>query len=199
MTTKNTAINTAKNTAQRGADPIRSRGLTLAWSGVDSRPIRRWRRLFAALLIVLGAAVAAPEQAAAQTETTFLSNTGQNVGFGSNNLRATRFTTGAGTYTLSSVGIDTGIQPSPTPTPLVEIYGNTGTGVGAPSTLVATLTNPATLVDNAVNIFTDPANTTLSASTSYWVVTSNSASTNGAGFRVRTTSSSALDSGAAAG
>ena len=110
MTTKNTAINTAKNTARRGADPIRARGLTLAWSGVDSRPIRRWRGLFAALLIVLGAAVAAPEQAAAQTETTFLSNTGQTSNTASNLVRATEFTTGAGTYTLSSVAIRIGAR-----------------------------------------------------------------------------------------
>ncbi len=199
MTTKNTAINTAINTARRGPDPIRARGLTLAWGGVDSRPIRRWRGLFAALLIVLGAAVAAPEQAAAQTETTFLSNTGQALAFGSNNLRATRFTTGAGTYTLSSVGIDIGTLPSPAPTPLVQIYGHSGTGVGAPGTLLATMTNPATLVSNAVNVFTAPANTTLSANTNYWVVTSNSAATDGTGFRVSTTSSSALDSGTAAG
>ena len=48
------------------------------------------------------------------------------------------------------------------------------------------MTNPATLVDNTVNVFTAPANTTLAASTTYWLVTSNSASTFGTGFRVAT-------------
>ncbi len=141
---------------------------------------------------MLGAATVAPEQAAAQTETTFISNTGQTFTFNPNNIRATRFTTGAGTYTLSSVAIDTGIQPSLAPTPLVQIYGNTGSGVGTPGTLVATMTNPAPVVDNAVNVFTAPANTTLSGGTKYWVVTSLE-------FRVNTTASSVLDSGAAAG
>ena len=195
MTTKNTAINTAKNTARRGADPIRVQGLTLAWGGVDSRPIRRWRRLFAALLVVLGATVAAPEQAAAQTETTFISNTGQTSAGSSNWLRATAFTTGAGTYTLPSVALTVGSSHIGTPTPVVQIYRNNS---GTPGTLVATMTNPGTLVNNAVNVFTAPANTTLAASTTYWVTTSNSATTDGNGFRVGLTSSTQLDSGTAA-
>ena len=137
MTTKNTAINTAR----RGADPIRFRGLTWAWSGVDSRPIRRWRGLFAALLFVLGAAVAAPEQAAAQTETTFISNSAQSSISNSPAIRGSAFTTGTGTYTLSSVGVQTGPGSSST-TPSVQIYGDTS---GLPGTLVATMTNPGTI------------------------------------------------------
>ena len=195
MTTKNTAINTARNTARRGADPIRFRGLTLAWSGVDSRPIRRWRGLFAALLIVLGAAVAAPEQAAAQTETTFLSNTGQFANTASNLVRATEFTTGAITYTLSSVAIRLGARSEP-PTPVVKIYGDAS---GNPGTLVATMTNPATIVDSTLNIFIDPASTTLNASTTYWLVTSNSASTFGTGWVVSTNNNNNTDSSTAAG
>ena len=149
-----------------------------------------------ALAVLAVLAVAAPEQAAAQTVTTFLSTTGQSTSFGANAIRATRFTTGGATYTLSSVGIHLDVQPSPAPTPLVQIYSNTGSGIGAPDTLVATLTNPATVVNSVVNIFTAPANTTLTASTKYWVVTSNSTV---AGFRVWTTTSTVPDSGAAAG
>ena len=64
---------------------------------------------------------------------------------------------------------------------MVQIYGDNS---GTPGTLVATMTNPGTLVNNAVNVFTAPANTTLAASTTYWVTTSNSATTDGNGFRV---------------
>ena len=65
---------------------------------------------------------------------------------------------------------------------------------------MATLTNPGTLVDDVVNVFTAPANTTLIASTVYWVVTSNSANSFfGSGFRVATNTDSDTDSGTAAG
>ena len=61
------------------------------------------------------------------------------------------------------------------------------------------MTNPGTFADNAVHTFTAPANTTLSASTTYWVVTSNSAALGGTGFRVGVVPFTTLDSGAAAG
>ena len=60
------------------------------------------------------------------------------------------------------------------------------------------MTNPGTIQDNAVHTFTAPANTTLSASTTYWVVTSNSAATDGQGFRVGLTNKT-LDTGTAPG
>ena len=167
----------------------------MAWSGVDSRKIRRWRGLFAALLIVLGAAAAAPEQATAQTETTFISNSAQSSTTNSPAIRGTAFTTGTGTYTLSSVGVQTGPASSST-TPSVQIYGDTS---GLPGTLVATMTNPGTITENVLNIFTAPANTTLSASTTYWLVTSNSATSDGRGFRARLVGNDNLDSGTATG
>ena len=79
---------------------------------------------------------------------------------------------------------------------MVKIYGDSGGNPG--TTLLATMTNPGTLQESAVNTYTAPANTTLSASTTYWVVTSNSAATNGQGFRVGLTNKT-LDSGTAAG
>ena len=78
---------------------------------------------------------------------------------------------------------------------MVQIYTGTST---SPGTLVATMTNPGTIVNSAVNIFTAPANTTLAASTTYWLVTSNSAG-NGTGFRVSTNTNNNTDSGTAAG
>ena len=130
-----------------------------------------------------------------QTITTFISNTGQTMPSTSSNTIATAFTTGAGTYTLSSVGIYIGTQTG-TPTPLVRIYEDDSGNPG--STPVATMTNP-TLTDDAVNTFTAPPNTTLSGSTTYWLVTTNSAVTNGTGFRVSRVSTDIPDAGAAAG
>ena len=127
------------------------------------------------------------------TTTTFISNTGQTSNNASTLARATAFTTGTDTYTLSSVGIFHGLQGSVTQH--VQIYGHGSSG--HPGTLVATMNNPST-IENGVNVYTAPANTTLSASTTYWVITSNSAATNGQGFRV-STGTNVLDSGAAAG
>ncbi len=79
---------------------------------------------------------------------------------------------------------------------MVQIYGDLG---GSPGILVATMTNPATLVSGALNVYTAPANTTLAASTTYWVTTSNSAATNGTGFKVNVLPNTNLDSGTAAG
>ena len=148
-----------------------------------------------ALAVLAVLATVAPEPAAAQTVTTFISNTGQTAIFASDSVQAVAFTTGTGTYTLSSVGIFINIQ-SVSPTPAVKIYGDSGGNPG--TTLLATMTNPGTLQESAVNTYTAPANTTLSASTTYWVVTSNSAATNGQGFRVGLTNTN-LDSGTAAG
>ena len=148
-----------------------------------------------ALAVLAVLATVAPEPAAAQTVTTFISNTGQTESGSSQAVQAVAFTTGTGTYTLSSVGIGVGTQSS-SPTPVVKIYGDTGGNPG--TTLVATMTNPGTIQDNAVNVFTAPANTTLSASTTYWVVTSNSAATNGQGFWVGVTIKT-LDTGTAVG
>ena len=146
-----------------------------------------------ALAVLAVLATLAPEQAAAQTATTFISNTGQTKSASNGNPRATAFTTGTGTYTLSSVAIAVANSFG---IPVVQIYRDTG---GNPGTLEATMTNPATLVTNALNVFTAPANTTLAASTTYWVVTSNSAHALGVGFRVDLRANTDLDSGTAAG
>ena len=159
-----------------------------------ARILKRVSRLHAALLVfaVLGTAL----PAAAQAVTTFISNTGQPANTSVTTVLASAFTTatGAYTHTLSSVAIYLGAQ-SGTPTPRVQIYGDTS---GNPGTLVATMTNPGSITDSAVNTFTAPSNTTLSAGTTYWLVTSNSAATNGQGFHVGTTGRM-LDSGTAAG
>ena len=60
------------------------------------------------------------------------------------------------------------------------------------------MSNPATITDGSANTFT-ATNTTLSATTTYWLVTRSSHSTTGAGFDVYTTTNTTADSGAAMG
>ena len=147
------------------------------------RGARACLALLAALAVL---ALAVPEQAEAQTDTTFISNSAQlsTIRIRSH-IRATAFTTGSnsGGYGISSVDVYLGTQGTSS-TPLVEIYEN---NAGNPGTLFATLSNPATVTGSSANTFT-ATNTTLLATTTYWLVTSNSAATNRAGFSVRTRS-----------
>ena len=192
------------NTTEIGTATLPRRRLTIpAPTDVSPSAARRVPRapipVAVALAVLAVLAAVAPEPAAAQTVTTFISNTGQTSNNASTSVRATAFTTGTGTYTytLSSVGIFIRNLPNSLTTPRVQIYGDSGGNPG--TTLLATMTNPGTFEIRAVNSFTAPANTTLSASTTYWVVTSNSDATNGTGFQVSTNLNTTLDSGAAAG
>ena len=187
MNTKNTAINTAKNTARRGADPIRFRGLTLAWSGVDSRPIRRWRGLFAALLVVLGAAVAAPEARAA----VLVSNLGQEADDTGGITRiAQPFRTGdhAAGYTLTSIVLDCECSVDNAGT--VTLHSGTRTG-----TKVADFTGSPNADEQLV--LTPTTAITLSADTTYVIVTANDFISSGTTWY--TAADNALDSTSAAG
>ena len=207
------------------SDEPDSQGETLARARGDSRgqrpadhlthrprnasrpPLRRrrrgapaWAALALAALAVL--ALAVPEQAEAQTDTTFISNSDQLASSVlASQIRATAFTTGSnsGGYGLSSVDVYVGIQ-SGTVTPLVEIYED---NAGNPGALHATLSNPATVTDSSANTFT-ATNTTLSATTTYWLVTSNSATISnptdpGRGFEVSVIPNTTADTGAATG
>ena len=163
----------------------------------ESRPAPRRHRgvaLACAALALLGL-LAHPAPAAAQTVTTFISNTGQTTTFTSPSVQAVAFTTGTGTYDLSSVGIYLGPQTGDI-TRSVEIYGDSGGNPG--TTPVAFLTNPDSFADNAVHTFTPSIPITLSASTTYWVVTRNLAAADGQGFRVGLTNKT-LDTGTAVG
>ena len=131
-----------------------------------------------------------------QTDTTFISNSAQVSPTRTSFLiRATAFTTGSnsGGYGLSSVDVYVGTRTAFNP--LVEIYED---NAGAPGTLHATLSDPATVTGNSANTFT-ATNTTLSATTTYWLVTRNSDSTDGQGFRVNTVTNTTADTGAATG
>ncbi|MYG25974.1 MAG: hypothetical protein F4213_08105, partial [Boseongicola sp. SB0677_bin_26] len=130
----------------------------------------------------------------AAAQSVLVSNTGQTVVSTanlSNADAAQAFTTGPNPsgYTLTSVHVtfNSGTKTGVT----VRI----ATGLPSSTDAVATLTNPATLVNNnaADYPFTAPANTTLAANTTYWVVVEGSAGTPGG------TTSDAEDSGAFAG
>ena len=134
---------------------------------------------------------------------TLVSNLGQNVSsnLGTNGRSVAQgFTTGstAGGYTLTS--IDLVIESNPTETQRdtirAELWSN-ATGGGPDSKLAnGDLTVPAHPITAGTVTFTAPANTTLDASTTYWVV----AYTTGAfDLKIDLTTSSNEDSGSAAG
>ncbi|WP_428117105.1 choice-of-anchor R domain-containing protein [Candidatus Poriferisodalis sp.] len=147
--------------------------MTRAIRNGRARPRRPTGALAAFLLLLTTLAMATPPaQAQAQTTVTLVSNAGQTLSGGfSNYFQAQSFTTGSNTggYTLSEVRIHLNDAA-------LQFFGH-GTAVkirennrsDQPGDEVALLTNPATLTDGAVNTFTVPANTTLSASTVYWV------------------------------
>ena len=138
--------------------------------------------LLAAWLLAAGLLGTDPP-AAAQSVTTFVSNTAQYDGTVAASVQATAFTTGARTYTLSSVGVYTAAQSGPPPPPRRSRFTGTTGAIRAPCW--TPMINPSALTVDGVSIFTAPANTMLSASTTYWVVTSNSANTpTERGFRV---------------
>ena len=122
-------------------------------------------RVFIVLLLL---ALGAFSYSGAQAQTTLVSNTGETTsGGGSSNFLAQSFTTGtAGEYTVTEVQIR-----------IDDADAGEGTSAkireddnGEPGSLVATLTNPATLTgsDN-LNTFTAPAGTTLDPGTTYWI------------------------------
>ena len=131
-----------------------------------------------------------------QTVVTYIGNSAQVSSIDSSIINATAFTTGgnSGGYELSSVVIYVPVRGFLGVTPKVEIFEDSA---GDPGTLHATLNNPSPFQVSA-NTFNAPRNTTLRASTTYWLVSSNSAQSNGQGFRVFTGNATA-DTGSTAG
>ena len=133
------------------------------------------RRLAAGLLLVVAGLLGV--SAAAQAQTTYVSNIGQTVS-GSDRIvgssgafqftQAQPFTTGDNTdgYTLSEVVVKVGPNATPTDVPRVSIYSNSS---GNPGTSLYTLTNPVSFASGNM-IFPAPANATLAKETDYFVV-----------------------------
>ncbi len=122
------------------------------------------RALAAAALLALPLLAAlAP---AAQAQDTLVTNTGQASNRGDGYELATFFTTGtnAAGYTLSTVDIALGTASGRSTVVTIRAGGS------SPGAIVATLANPSSFTNNSLNTFTAPANTTLAASTTYFLV-----------------------------
>ena len=103
----------------------------------------------------------------AQTVQTLVSNTAQpaNGRSVSNQTAGIKITTGSSSATLTDVRLF--VVTSNANTVVTIRDGSTTDPTGA---VIATLSNPATFTNRALNTFTAPANITLAASTTYWLV-----------------------------
>ena len=132
----------------------------------DETPTRSRLRagaLLAVLAMALGLALSAPQPAQAQTLTDekLLSNYGGS-GAASNGF-AKQFTTGSATVTLAHVNVRVGHGSGDVK---VAIWSD---NAGEPGSESHALTAPSSL-SNGKNTFTAPSGTTLTASTTYWLV-----------------------------
>ena len=151
----------------------------------------------ACLLFAAGLTLAAGP-ALAQGNDVLVSNARQTLtGTGSSFELAQSFTTGpnAGGYSISKIRIRlfASEPPSSSDGSFVTIKTDVA---GSPGTIVATLNNPATFRQSALNGFTAPAGTTLKPDTTYWIVI-NEGSTSG--LTVANTNSDGEDSGSLEG
>ncbi len=143
--------------------------------------------------------IADTSTAAPASANALVSNLGQTtftptVTVGSNPV-AQKFTTGSATagYTLASLEIDFAAAVGTPANLRAELWS--ATGAGAPDSKLASLTVPSTVGAGAV-AFAAPSNTSLAASTSYFVVVYRSGATTGS---LRTTRTNNEDSGSASG
>ena len=146
-----------------------------------------------ALACVVLAAYSAPVQA--QTETSLVSNTAETrVNAGSNAYFGQSFTTGAnsGGYTITEVSVRVYLVPVGSST-AVKIRENGSDNL--PGNEVATLNNPTTLTDNTLHVFTAPTNTTLNASTTYWISVNDGAGSNRVNYDSTTSDAQAGETG----
>ena len=154
----------------------------------------------AGFLVAVAAFLSLPLQARAQTTITLVSNTGGTTTASTTSISAQPFTTGSnsGGYTLTSVVLGVGNYIEDLSI-LVRIVPSTLLNLPdeSDSTKIITLTNPASVTGFALNTFTAPANTTLSADTTYHVLVTNADADAAVG--VHRTSSNAEDDGAADG
>ena len=130
------------------------------------------RILTAVLLAAFAALLALPAQAQAHRDHNLVSNTHisapGNAGFF---INAQSFETGAnpGGYTISEVQIKLFTVPG-NPSALTSAKIRENNASDEPGDLVATLTNPGTLVPDSLNTFTAPADTVLDANTTYFIM-----------------------------
>ena len=140
---------------------------------VSPAPALTRRTRWAAGILVASLASLAllpPEPAGAQTTIDLVSNTGQTGSLNTRSISGQSFTTGSNSagYTVTQVQVvfqDNSINDPKETT--VKIRNNSASNL--PGTLVATLTQSGNAALRGTITFTAPANTTLSASTTYWL------------------------------
>ena len=132
---------------------------------------RSWRCAAAALLVAFAALLSLPLQAQAQTVVTLVNSLNQTEGqsstaLGNNWEVAQGFTTGSNAdgYTLTNIRSVFPTILGSTPSLTVTLHKDAPANAA-----IATLTNPATIEIGQLT-FTAPANTTLDASTTYYVL-----------------------------
>ena len=166
----------------------------------------QWRVLglaLALLAVLIGLAVLAtppPEQADAQTTTTFVSNTGKadsGMRKVDTSVLAQAFGTGSDSagYNLSSIVLDLAAVPTGTATLTVTVREDSSDDPSG--TPLYTLTNPTLAA--GLNEFSAPSNATLDANKTYWVAASYNSNSNDGPTWARTLITSGVDAGAAAG
>ena len=187
---------TATFTLSAVADGTTEGAETATWflQKVTGEPYTVVRASEKATITIADTSTAAPASANA-----LVSNLGQTtftttLAIGSNPV-AQKFTTGSATagYTLASLEIDFAVAVGTPANLRAELWS--ATGGGAPDSKLAGLTVPSTVGAGAV-AFAAPSNTSLDASTSYFVVVYRSGTTTGS---LRTTRTNNEDSGSASG
>ena len=187
---------TATFTLAAVADGTTEGAETATWflQKVTGEPYTVVRASEKATITIADTSTAAPASANA-----LVSNLGQTtftptITIGSNPV-AQKFTTGSATagYTLASLEIDFAVAVGTPANLRAELWS--ATGAGAPDSKLASLTVPSTVGAGAV-AFAAPSNTSLAASTSYFVVVYSSGATTGS---LRTTRTNNEDSGSASG
>ena len=161
-----------------------------------------------ALLLAFGVLCAGPAEVQAQTEITLVQNLNQAGGpFNVRPFAAQSFTTGGNdagyglaSVTLSVGGANTENRPNGF---LVRIFPDRAGAIpderAAAADQVVTLTSPDSIQDVSLNTFTAPANTTLSARTTYHIVISGADGQDLPSHSLPRTASSQEDSDMAAG
>ena len=187
---------TATFTLSAVADGTTEGAETATWflQKVTGEPYTVVRASDKATITIADTSTAAPASANA-----LVSNLGQTtftttITIGSNPV-AQKFTTGSATagYTLASLEIDFAAAVGTPANLRAELWS--ATSGGAPDSKLASLTVPSTVGAGAV-AFAAPSNTSLDASTSYFVVVYRSGTTTGS---LRTTRTNNEDSGSASG
>ena len=141
---------------------------------MKNQKLRPWNRkltilstTIALIAIMCAALITVPLYA--QEVTTLVSNTSETSTGSSNGAHAQSFQTGTSYsgYTVTEVQIRLASRVSGSIQTVAKISANNG---NVPGNVVATLTNPTSLLGDSLNTFTAPAGTTLEPSTTYWVV-----------------------------